>query len=241
MADVAVVRPVLVGLVTLVATCCWTAATASVTGRPPGTGEIDQVDPPSPGDVREITVRIHAVGCGWRSTGSGALIGDDLVASNRHVVAGAASVDVAGVSTSGSWSSPATVVGAAPDQDLVLLRLAWPPDAAPVGLAPDGLRMHEPVSFGGFPDGQRLDVRAAVASSRWSQPAPSAAGPVWVLSEPGAAGMSGGPVLNGAGDLAGVVFAFEERSRTTLALGSDLIAELVRETGTSTAPLVVAC
>lgn len=241
MADVAVVRPVLVGLVTLVATCCWTAATAWVTGRSPTASEVEPVDPPSAGEVQAITVRIHAVGCGWRSTGSGALIGDDLVASNRHVVAGTASVDVSGVSPSGTWSSPATLVGAAPDQDLVLLRLAWPPAAAPVELAPEGLRMQEPVAFGGFPDGQRLDVRDAVASSRWSQPAPSAAGPVWVLSEPGAAGMSGGPVLNGSGDLAGVVFAFEERSRTTLALGSDLIAELVAETGASTAPVVVAC
>ena len=241
MADVSVVRPLVLGLVTVVASCWMTAAVARVSDRAIEAHEIASRAPPPPAATLALTVRVDAVGCGWFSSGSGALLGDRLVVSNRHVVAGAASVGVTGVSPTGVWSTRATVVGAAPDQDLVLLRLDSPVPAPAVELAPNGFQLREGVAFGGFPGGQQLRVRAAAVSSRWSHRAPSADGPVWVLSEAGVPGMSGGPVLNGQGELVGIVFAFEERSRTTLALGSELVAQLVADTGTRTTPLVVSC
>jgi S1-C subfamily serine protease len=240
MADVAIVRPVVLGLLTLIASCCWSAVGARLSAV------ADEADtaaagPPPSSDVAPVTVRIEAVGCGWRTWGSGTLVADDLVISNRHVVEGTATVRVAGFTASGPWYAQATVVAASPDQDLVVLRLDSTARVAPVSLAPEGFAVGEPVAFGGFPGRQRLSVRSGMVSSRWTMSSPSARGPVWVVSEAGTPGMSGGPVLDGDGRLVGVVFAFEQRSRTSLALGADLIAALVAQAHDRTTPIVVPC
>ena len=240
MADVAIVRPLVLGVFTLVVCCCWAALGATIIETDGDTGR--QEAGPSPGsDVTPVTVRIEAVGCGWRTWGSGTLIADDLVISNRHVVVGTATVRVAGASSSGPWYSEATVVGTSPDQDLVLLRLHSAAVVEPAALSPAGFEVGEPVAFGGFPGRQRISVRSAVVSSRWTMSSPSARGPVWVVSEAGTPGMSGGPVLDADGRLVGVVFAFEERSRTSLALDADVIADLVADAHDRTAPIVVPC
>lgn len=67
-----------------------------------------------------LAVHVEAAPCGRESNGSGFAVGDDLVLTNAHLVAG--SIDDVGVRTGSGRLIPATVVGFDAVRDLALLR-----------------------------------------------------------------------------------------------------------------------
>ncbi len=78
------------------------------------------------------TLRIEGDGCGGRLTGSGFVVGDDLVVTNAHVIVGTDSITV----TDGQGRLAAVPVTFDPDTDLAVLRVEGL-DVPPLDLALD--------------------------------------------------------------------------------------------------------
>lgn len=155
-----------------------------------------------------------------QGTGSGFVIGDGEVITNYHVVADAlvsegvdtapgASIKVVFASVEGEHD--ATVVGADPDYDLALLKLAdgtkFPPDAKPLELADSTkLQVGQKVIAIGNPFGLQSSVSQGIVSAIGRE-LPSIGQIQIPMVQTDAAinpGNSGGPLLDSAGRLVGV-------------------------------------
>jgi S1-C subfamily serine protease len=168
--------------------------------------------------VRGSIVRVRAIGDGLeqdeylqRAVGSGVVIVDKgIILTNLHVIAGAGRVRVA---FADGMESDAKVVSEHPEQDLAVLQAAVIPDdlkAALVRPAAD-LRPGDAVVAVGFPFGIGPSVSAGVVSGLKRQyRAPHGERPLSDLIQFDAAvnpGSSGGPLVNAAGEVVGIVTA----------------------------------
>jgi S1-C subfamily serine protease len=168
--------------------------------------------------AQRAVVRVRAIGDGLeqdeyiqKSLGTGVVIvADGTVLTNHHVVAGASRVRVLFAE---GLESEATIVSARPENDLAVLKVQTLPDdlaVATMGSARD-LVPGDPVFAIGFPFGIGPSVSAGVVSGLRREYRPPGGG--HVLSEliqfdaavnPGS---SGGPLLNSAGEVVGIVTA----------------------------------
>jgi S1-C subfamily serine protease len=165
----------------------------------------------SPGVVARVTastVRVEGEACLWGQHGSGFTVGEDLVATNAHVVAGERKTAV--VRPDGT-RLPAAVAVFDPERDLALLRVP--------GLSQEPLRLDSAPagSLGavfGHPEGReelevspafiRQELVASVRSVDLEQPTQRN---VYVLSANLEPGDSGGALVTPAGTVAGIAFA----------------------------------
>jgi len=170
--------------------------------------------------IAASTVQVVAFGCDLgRRDGTGvALRGAGLV-TNRHVAGGSRMVDVA-ADTLPTTSVTGVAAAAAPDLDLA--RVEDPGLELPgLTLAPADPRPGTAVRVGGFPGaapGQRPPGLVTDAVNVVDTVTVPGAGRVLRLSAPVRQGMSGGPVLDPAGNLAGILFGNEEPSGDALAI-----------------------
>jgi S1-C subfamily serine protease len=168
--------------------------------------------------VRGSVVRVRAIGDALehdeylqRAVGSGVVIVDKgIILTNLHVIAGAGRVRVAFADGS---ESDAKIVSEHPEQDLAVLQAAVIPDdlkAALVRPAAD-LQPGDRVVAVGFPFGIGPSVSAGVVSGLKRQyRAPNGEGLLSDLIQFDAAvnpGSSGGPLVNAAGEVVGIVTA----------------------------------
>jgi S1-C subfamily serine protease len=154
--------------------------------------------------MRAITLRIRNVGCSSLGTGSAIAIAPRVIATNRHVIEDARSLEIA------TWDGrPVSVTGAevTSDQDLGIVRVTSDlPAVAQHGPAPIP---GDPVFAVGFPeggpfersDGTVIDYVEGTIFDQTSQ--------VMRITAPLRPGNSGGALLNADGELVGVVFALE--------------------------------
>ncbi|MFI5043840.1 MAG: MarP family serine protease [Acidimicrobiales bacterium] len=197
--------------------------------------------PPAPADspiaaadlerLAQSTVRVEGEACGALQTGSGWVVGPDLVVTNAHVVAG--SQDVRTVTPSGD-SVNATVVRFDPSADLALLRA--PIDAQPLPIAEpkegdQGLVL-------GFPGGGPLDPSPFVVAENLT-----ATGydiydrdlverDLVVLSADLAPGDSGSAVVRTDGSVIGVAVAIApDRDGVAYALNETSVQKLLAGAG----------
>lgn len=189
------------------------------TGPPPESIPVDQdvVD-----RATASTVNVETSGCGRRYEGSGFAVGPDLVVTNAHVVAGA---DAVSVKRSDGTQLDAVVVSFDPARDLALLEVGG------LGQEPLDLATIEPGSDAitiGYPGGQdtprvapaRVDQRRT-ALGRDIYGAERTERRVLFLSARLQQGDSGSPVIDGDGNVVGVVFAISP-DRPTTAYALDL-------------------
>ena len=181
-----------------------------------------QVAPAAPGAVayakaQRAVVRVRAIGDGLehdeyiqRSVGTGVVIvADGTVLTNHHVVAGASRVRVLFAE---GLESEATIVSARPENDLAVLKVQTLPDdlvAATMGSARE-LVPGDPVFAIGFPFGIGPSVSAGVVSGLRREYRPPEGQALSELIQFDAAinpGSSGGPLLNAAGEVVGIVTA----------------------------------
>jgi S1-C subfamily serine protease len=177
------------------------------------------------------TVRIVAFGCGATSgDGTGVVLDDGRVLTTRHVVDGAIALNV--VPDIGRTSNGTALVSTTVDAGTV---------HTPAPLDADGLRLaaHDPVAgdellVGGYPLGGPLRVlRADVVDVVDGTPL-GQRGMVVRLDVDAERGMSGGPLLDRAGRVAGVMFAVDRGSGHTLAIPASSLRDAVTTPGALT-------
>lgn len=168
----------------------------------------------------QSTVGVNARGCARRYDGSGVTIGDGIVITNAHVVAGA---DEITVRRPDGVQRDATIVVFDPDRDLAVLEVA-DLDQAPLPTAPAEIGGNG-VSIG-YPGGQRTprpaplrieDRRTATGRDIYGEA--NTEREVLFLSARLRQGDSGSPVVDTDGRVTGIVFAISpDRATTAYAL-----------------------
>ncbi|MFV0434937.1 MAG: MarP family serine protease [Leucobacter sp.] len=159
--------------------------------------------------VTRITT--NAPTCSAASSGSGFVIGEGLVMTNAHVVAGAQDVVV---EASGEFPRSATVVYFDPDADIAVLSVSGL-TAAPLPFSASPA-VGETVFFQGFPYGGPFTSRSAkvLSTAQLSTPdiyqAALVSRSVTSIAGVVQPGNSGGPLLTADGALAGMIFARSE-------------------------------
>jgi len=137
----------------------------------------------------------HAAGFG-----TGFIVSEDgYLLTNQHVVSGCASLSVDG--------EPASVVAEDAVFDLALLRVPALSHAKPASFAADPARLNSDVTVAGYPLPDLLGGLNVTRGSVTSLKGMGGDGINMQISAPVQPGNSGGPVLNAAGQVVGVVVA----------------------------------
>lgn len=181
--------------------------------------------------LQRATVEILSLACDLVSRqGTAVAIGRDQLLTNRHVAGSARSVSVA---AEGMPLASSSAVESSPVADVAVVR-ADSLAVEPLTLAPDDPLPGEPVRVAGYPhdpppnalpDG--LVVTDASVVDFFDGSSVGQPGPVMRLSVGITAGMSGGPVLDQAGRVAGLVFAVQSPSDNTLAIPASVLRRLL--------------
>jgi Trypsin-like peptidase domain len=164
---------------------------------------VDEVrDRPGERPLRHATVRVRNLGCGFIATGSGVVVGDGLIATNRHVVDGASRLEI---NTWDGRTLEVDVASAASESDLALVRVTGPLPPA-VAFAAHDPEAGDTVTIAGYPGGRALALVSGPVRSVGPLPGDKI-GEVARVDAPVRPGSSGGPVGDEAGELVGVVYA----------------------------------
>ena len=180
---------------------------------------------------RLLAVRVVAIGCSGTSVGSGVIVPDGRVITNRHVVAGAVYVEV---QRSDGRRIGAAIERVGADIDLATL---WAGPAVGTGVVPGGrLDPGGSVQVLGHPLGGALVASAGRITARATYDNPGMRSPAAYIDALVAAGNSGGPAFDGAGRLVGVVFGIENNTKLAAAMDGDTVARFLAGEGRSGDP-----
>jgi S1-C subfamily serine protease len=181
--------------------------------------------------ARRITVRVRNVSCLGIGVGSGFAIARDVLVTNRHVLAGADTVEVS------TWdgrtlSATAAEVGVLGDLGLAYVRGRLP-QVGTYGAAP---KPGDEVTVVGYPGGEELTLAPGTVIDLPPGRRYGIEGRIMRLTSHVEPGNSGGPVLDRRGKIAGVVYAYELGTGFGLAIPVDTLRRLVREGGYEPVP-----
>ena len=177
------------------------------------------------------TERVVGFGCGVvSSSGTGVAMGDGTLLTNRHVVDGVLGINV--VPDLGPTAGGTSRVSQAVDVAVVRPSRTVP---SRIRLAQQDVGPGDRVWLGGFPAQRGLMVEQATVVDYVDGRPRQQAGRVMRVAAHLEPGMSGSPVLDREGRLAGLVFAIEETSGYGLVVPASTIADVLAH-----APLVPA-
>jgi len=181
--------------------------------------------------ARRITVRVRNVSCLGIGVGSGFAIAPDVLVTNRHVLAGADTIEVS------TWdgrtlSADAAEVGVLGDLGLAYVRGRLP-QVGSYGAPP---KRGDEVTVVGYPGGEELTLAPGTVIDLPPGRRYGIEGRVMRLTSHVEPGNSGGPVLDRRGKIAGVVWAYELNTGFGLAIPVDTLRRLVREGGFEPVP-----
>lgn len=195
--------------------------------------------------VKDSVVRIKGQGCGGVIAGSGFVVGNGLIATNAHVVAGIDEPlvqDVNGVHR-------AVTIWFDPDLDFAILRTSGLA-GKPLALATDPVEPVTPAVVLGYPGGGDFNASAAAVLNRLRASGRDIYGQertlrqIYEIQAEIAQGSSGGPLVNKAGQVIGVIFAESTSydhvgyALTTAAVRDDIRQASTRQTVVSTGSCV---
>lgn len=172
--------------------------------------------------AQQITVRIRALGCDQLGLGSGFVLPGNVVVTNRHVVAAPKEVSV---NTWDGTSLRAEVSGTAIDSDLAILQLADDVDLPVAELRTDPVEPGEPVIVVGYPGGGPATVSTGEVVSLIDGEMLGEPADVIRVDAEISQGNSGGPLLDDAGKVVGVVFAVDVGSGDGLVVPIDTLLD----------------
>jgi S1-C subfamily serine protease len=157
-----------------------------------------------------MTVRIRNIGCGELSTGTGFAIDDHTLVTNRHVVSGLATLQVA------TYDGRDIAVADAASATVADLAIVHTKDALPAiaTLAETDPQTGDHVTIVGYPSGGPLTLSDGIILGTQDDPLQTSLGQVLVSDALVQPGSSGSPVLDDAGLVVGVVYAKSEDNRT---------------------------
>ena len=212
-------RLLLAALVAVVVTACVEPPTGPLsTPAPPQAGEVELPEVAARSlerQVLEVTVRVRSLGYEQFGLGSGFVLPDGVVVTNRHVIEQPREVTI---NTWDGRSLPVSVTGVATDSDLALLQLGEDSDLPVAALRSEPLSTGEEVLVAGYPGGGPAEVvegrmLGVVDGTVLGEPAE-----VLRIEAEVAQGSSGGPVFDLRGQVVGVVFAIEVDADVALAV-----------------------
>lgn len=181
--------------------------------------------------ARRMTVRVRNVSCQGVAVGSGVAVSRRLLVTNRHVLAGAAVVEVA------TWDGRSVDVAGAEVGvlgDIGLVRVDDPlPEVVRYGAKPSA---GDVVTVVGYPLGGRLTLRGGTVVDFVDGGKLGIPGSVMRLTATVQPGNSGGPVLNRGGRLIGVIYAIETATGYALAIPVETLERLERVGGYEEVP-----
>jgi S1-C subfamily serine protease len=173
--------------------------------------------------LREVTQRVMSFGCAAANNGTAVSLDDGTVLTAAHVVTGTRLINV--IPDLGPTTVATAEVSAT--QDIAVLR--QPPSPSPsargVRLAPEDPPAGTHVLVAGYPYGQlSLAVGSAVIDG-WidGRSVGQSAGPVLRVRTRAATGMSGAPLLDPAGRLAGILVATRSGTDESFAIPASTI------------------
>lgn len=228
--------PVIVALATLVAAGCGVLPELPPRPEPAEIGsgpaptaspDDDEWEPGGFSRAERVAVRVRNVGCGGVSTGSGFALSPNQLVTNRHVVAGATTLQV---STFDGQDLLVDTAGAGLVADIAIVetRSALP---AAVTLAEENPHVGDAIEVVGYPGGGRLTTTSGQVVAYEPDPLNSNAGEVIVTDAPAERGSSGSPLYNEDGDVVGVVYAATRDGRHSLAVPVETLNRLIDDAG----------
>lgn len=173
--------------------------------------------------TERVAVRVRNVGCEGVSTGSGFAVTDDRLVTNRHVVAGAATLQV------GTYDGQDVLVetaGTTVVADLAIVETRSPLPAA-VQLADEDPDIGDEVEIIGYPGGGRLTSSVGTVLAYEEDPLNANAGEVIVSSASAEPGSSGSPMYDSEGKVVGVVYAAAPDGSHSLAVPVSTLRDLL--------------
>ena len=198
---------------------------------PPDEPPVDAsiLDEPATVDPRTYTVRIRSQTCEGLGVGSGFLIDESTIVTNRHVVEGA---DVLEVETSEGQMLSVDVASQGLLADLAVVRLAdamevEAPIRATAELAPRNPEPGDAIRAVGYPGGGALTVSEGTVEDFEADPRLGNLSKVIrsdVEVEPGS---SGGPVVDADDRVVGVVYAIEVETERSLIVPVETLQRLL--------------
>ena len=187
----------------------------TLTSPDAGTPPADGIPAPAAATVTRSTVKITGTACDRVQEGTGFVAGTDLVVTNAHVVAGE---EHTRVETTDLRRLDAQVVAFDPKRDLAVLRV---PGLGLPALERANANVDDTGALFGHPGGGALreaPVRVAeqiVARGTDITHTVETERNVFVLAATTAPGDSGGPIVDQAGHVVGVMFAYDISRETT--------------------------
>ncbi len=179
---------------------------------------------PTPGSVtlspdgfrttERVAVRVRNVGCDGVSIGSGFAISSNRLVTNRHVVAGATTLQV---STYDGQDLLVEASGTAVLADIAIVETSSPLPAA-VELAASDPEIGADVEIIGYPGGGRLTSSTGKVLAYEEDPLNANVGEVIVTSAPAEPGSSGSPLYATSGRVGGVVYAADPEGTHSVAV-----------------------
>jgi S1-C subfamily serine protease len=173
--------------------------------------------------TERVAVRVRNVGCDAVSTGSGFAVAADRLVTNRHVVAGAATLQV---STYDGQDLLVQTAGTTVVADLAIVETNSPLPAA-VQLADEDPDIGDEVEIIGYPGGGRLSSSVGTVLSYEEDPLNANAGEVIVSSAHAEPGSSGSPMYDTEGKVVGVVYAAAPDGSHSLAVPVSTLHDLL--------------
>ncbi len=202
-------------------------------GAPPGSSGLS---PETEARVAASTVKVEAQACGRIQDGSGSFVGDDIVITNAHVVAGADEIDV--IPGGAGDTLDAELVAFDPNRDLAVLRV---PESDQAALPISDIDVGGNGAVFGYPGGGPLEISpfqvgdevTAIGTDIYDRS--QTRREVFVLAAELRPGDSGGALVNLAGEVVAVAFAIApDRPNVAYALTTEEVnAVLGRDLGAS--------
>ncbi len=199
-------------------------------------GRLGAIDPLDLDDVqaaavlrasREFTVRIRSLGCDRLGTGSGFVLAEGLIVTNRHVVGQPREV---AISTWDGRSFDAEVDGIARDADLAVIRVPGL-DLPVADVRTTPVVLGEPVAVIGYPGGGGATITTGRVLGITDGPILGESVPAIRVDAEVRPGNSGGPLIDADGRVIGVIFALTGPAGDGLAVPVDVLLDRIEQRG----------
>jgi S1-C subfamily serine protease len=177
--------------------------------------------------AREFTVRIRALGCDRLGTGSGFVLDDGLIVTNRHVVGQPREV---AISTWDGRSFEARVDGIAQDADLAVIRVRGL-DLPVATVRAEPAVVGEPIAVIGYPGGGGATITTGRVLGLTDGPILGEQVPAIRVDAEVRPGNSGGPLIDAEGRVIGVIFALSGAGGDGLAVPVDVLVDRLERQG----------